>query len=139
MCKVWSVDLSVYVETCFFAGNGAYHCIICTISMCYTCQLYDVCYLHISGILMFCIFFPFVLCILFETTFYVFYVNLLMHINMTDDHTRAVHWYSYLSSCSDIHMNILILMKIVLYIVYFYISYTVTLHLSSFWHIHFKQ
>ena len=31
------------------------------------------------------------------------------------------------------------LMRIVLYIVYFYISYTVTLHLSYFRHIHFKQ
>ena len=55
------------------------------------------------------IFFLFVLCILFKTTLYVFHINLLMHMNMTDDHARAVHWYSYFSSCSDIHMNIFIL------------------------------
>ena len=36
-----------------FAGSSPYYCIICAISMCYTCQLYDVCYLHISDILMF--------------------------------------------------------------------------------------
>ena len=149
MCKMWSVDLSVSMETCFFAGSSPYYCIICAISMCYTCQLYDVCYLHISGILTFCIFFPFVLCILFETTFYVFHVNLLMHINMTDDHARAVHWYSYLSSCSDIHMNIFIfdencsLYCILLHIIYCNITLiifmahtfsTITYHMN-FYHI----
>ena len=40
-----------------FAGSSPYYCIICVISMCYTCQLYDICYLHISDILTFCIFF----------------------------------------------------------------------------------
>ena len=85
------------------------------------------------------VFFPFVLCVLFETTFYVFHVNLLMHMNMTDDHARAVLWYSYLSSCSDIHMNIFIFDENVICIVYFYISYTVTLHLSYLRHIHFQQ
>ena len=58
--------------------------------------------------LCFVFFLPCLLCILFDTTFYVFHVNFLMHMNMTDDHARAVHWYSYFSSCTDIHMHILI-------------------------------
>ena len=40
---------------------------------------------------------PCLLCILFNTTFYVFQVNFLMHVNMTHDHARAVHLYAYLS------------------------------------------
>ena len=70
------------------------------------CMMYAICTSLIYLCFVFC--FPFVLCILFDTTFYVFHVNLLMHMNMTDDHARAVHWYSYLSSCTDIHMNIFI-------------------------------
>ena len=40
-----------------FGSSSPYYCIICAISMCYICQLYNVCYLHISDILMFCILF----------------------------------------------------------------------------------
>ena len=61
--------------------------------MCYRCQLYDFYYLHISGLLMFCIYLASVLCTLFQTPCYVFHVNLLIHINMTDYHARDLHLY----------------------------------------------
>ena len=86
------------------------------------CMMYAIYTSLIYLCFVFC--FPFVLCILFDTTFYVFHVNLLMHMNMTDDHARAVHWYSYLSSCTDIHINIFIfdencsLYYILLHIIY---------------------
>ena len=104
MCKVWSVGSCVYVETCLSAGSIPKHCTISAISMCYRCQLYYLYYLQISGLLMFwfVFFFAFVLCTLFQTTFYVFHVNLLIQINMTDYHARDLHWYWYLSWCSDI-------------------------------------
>ena len=73
-----------------FGSSRPYFCIICAISMCYICQMYNVCYLHISYILMFfCL--PCLLCILFDITFYVFHVNFLMYMNMTHDHARAFH------------------------------------------------
>ena len=40
-----------------FGSSSPYYCIICAIFMCYICQLYDVCYLYMSDILMFCILF----------------------------------------------------------------------------------
>ena len=40
-----------------FGSSSPYYCIICAISMCYICQLYNVSYLHISDIFMFCILF----------------------------------------------------------------------------------
>ena len=46
-----------------FAGSSPYYYIICAISMCYTCQVYDVCYLYISDILIFCILFS--ICVMY--------------------------------------------------------------------------
>ena len=71
------------------------------------CIMYAICTSLIYLCFVFCL--PCLLCILFDTTFYVFHVNFLMYMNMTHDHARAVHWYWYLSSCTDIHMHILIL------------------------------
>ena len=70
------------------------------------CMMYAISTSLIYLCFVFCL--PCLLCILFDTTFYVFQVNFLMHMNMTDDHARAVHLYAYLSWCTDIHMHILI-------------------------------
>ena len=35
-----------------FGSSYPHYCIICAISMCYICQLYNTCYLHISDILL---------------------------------------------------------------------------------------
>ena len=53
------------------------------------CMMYGICSSLIYLSFVFC--FPSVLCILFDTTFYVVHVSFLMHMNMTDDHARAVH------------------------------------------------
>ena len=94
----------------------------------FPCVIYVNCmvYATSTSLIVLCFVFclPCLLCILFNTTFYVFQVNFLMHMNMTDVHARAVHLYAYLSWCTDIHMHILIfhencaLYCIVLHIIY---------------------
>ena len=100
------------------------------------CIIYAICTCLIYLCFVFC--FPSLLCILFDTTFYVFHVNFLMHMNMTDDHARAVHWYSYLSSCTDIHMHILIFHEN--YSLYCILLHIIYCNITSFlWHIYFQQ
>ena len=53
--------------------------------------MYNICYLHISDILMFCVLFAMSVMNIFDTTFYVVDVNSLMNMNMSYDHARAVH------------------------------------------------
>ena len=74
--------LQVVVPT--IVSSVQFPCVIyvnCMMYAIYTCMIY-LCFV-------FC--FPCLLCILFDTTFYLFHINLSMHMNMTDDHARGVH------------------------------------------------
>ena len=95
------------------------------------CMIFTICTPLLYSCFVFC--FEFVLYILFQTTCYVFHVNSCIHINMTDYHARDLHLCQYLSWCSDIYMNILIFDEDCSpYVIYFYISYTVTITLIIF-------
>ena len=113
------------------------------------CIMYAICTSLIYLCFVFCL--PCLLCILFDTTFYVFHVNFLMYMNMTHDHARAFHWYWYLSSCTDIHKHILILHEncclycILLHIIYCnitliicmaHIFLTIIYHMNSYHNLH---
>ena len=101
------------------------------------CMMYAICTSLIYLCFVFC--FPFVLCILFDKLFMYF---------------MSIYWCTWTWQMImqelfiDIHIfhHVLtfiwifsFLMRIVLCIIYFYISYTVTLHLSYLWHIYFQQ
>ena len=57
-----------------FGSSSPYYCIICAISMCYICELYDVCYLHISDILMFCILFS--VSVMYITQLFMYFMSI---------------------------------------------------------------
>ena len=122
-----------------FAGISPYYCIICVISMCYTCQLYDVCYLYI--------WYTYVLYFVFHLCYVYCLTKLFMYF-------MSIHWctWTWQMIMQELFTDIVIfhhvltfiwissfLMRIVLCSIYFYISYTLTLHLSYLWHIYFQQ
>ena len=101
------------------------------------CLIYTICTSLLYSCFVFC--FKFVLYTLFQTTFYILHVNSCIHI------TRQIIMQEI---CIHINMfhdvvtfiwTFWFLMKIVLHIIYLYISYTVTLHLSYYRHTNFQK
>ena len=87
----------------------------------------------------FAFYFQFLLHTLSQTSFYILHLISCIHINKTYHHAVDFQQYQHVSWCSYVHMDILILFRIVLNILYLYIQYTITLHLQYSRHINFKK
>ena len=98
------------------------------------------CYLHISALLMFCILFW--ICIIYIVSNKFFMYFMWIHTYISTQQIIMQEICIYVNICHDVVIFIWtfwFLMRIVVHVIYLYISHTVTLHLSYFRNINFKK